>query len=82
MSSKIGILLGGWVRRAKQLFHLLIGIVFLFLTLAGVSVSIELWRDYQRVPSRGPWVFSMVCCFTVLLLIFGLYSFLRARSVR
>ena len=82
MSSKVGILLGGWCRRAKQLFHLLIGIAFLFLTMAGVSVSIELWKDYHQLPDKGPWAFSMVSCFTVLLLLFSLYSFLRARSVR
>lgn len=82
MSSKIGLLLGGWFRRAKQLFHLLIGVAFLFLTMAGVSVSIELWKDFQRIPGKGPWAFSMVACFTVLLLVFSLYSFLRARSVR
>lgn len=69
-------------RQGKQLFHLLIGITFLFLTVAGVSVSIELWKDYQNVPGKSPWAFGMVSSFTVLLLIFGLYSFLRARSVR
>ena len=68
--------------RAQQLFHLLIGVVFLFLAMAGVSVSIKLWQDYQQVPSEGVWGFGMVSTFTVLLLVFCLYSFLRARSVR
>lgn len=82
MASYIGALFGGWLRRARQVFHLLIGIAFLFLTLAGVSVSMRLWEDYRTAPATGPWAFSMVACFTVLLLIFSLYSFLRARSVR
>ena len=68
--------------RARQLFHLLIAILFLFLTLAGLSVSMKLWQDYQSVPGQGVWGFGMVASFTVLLLIFCLYSFLKARSVR
>ena len=82
MPSVTGAIIGPLFRRAKQLFHMLIGVAFLFLTLAGVSVSVELWKDYQKMPGKGPWAFSMVACFTVLLLIFSLYSFLRARSVR
>jgi len=82
MPSITGILIGRLFRRGKQLFHTLIGVAFLFLTVAGVSVSIELWKDYQNVPGKDPWALSMVASFTVLLLIFGLYSFLRARSVR
>ncbi len=82
MLSKTGPMMARLFRRAKQLFHMLIGIAFLLLTVAGVSVSIELWKDYQQMPDKGPWAFSMVASFTALLLIFGLYSFLRARSVR
>lgn len=74
--------LGQMYCRARQLFHLLIAVLFLFLTLAGLSVSLKLWQDYQRVPSQGVWGFGMVASFTVLLLIFCLYSFLKARSVR
>ncbi len=82
MPSSIGILVGQLFRRAKQLFHMLIGVAFLFLTAAGASVSIDLWKEYQTMPNSGPWAFSMVACFTVLLLLFSLYSFLKARSVR
>lgn len=74
--------LGRMYCRARQLFHLLIAILFLFLTLAGLSVSMKLWQDYQNVPNQGVWGFGMVASFTVLLLIFCLYSFLKARSVR
>jgi uncharacterized BrkB/YihY/UPF0761 family membrane protein len=68
--------------RARQLFHVLIGVAFLFLTVAGASVSLKLWQDYQKMPSQGVWSFGMVVSFTVLLLFFGLYSFVKARSVR
>jgi TRAP-type C4-dicarboxylate transport system permease small subunit len=68
--------------RARQLFHLLIAVVFLFFTMAGISVSMKLWQDYQKIPTQGIWGFSMVASFTVLLLIFCLYSFVKARSVR
>jgi len=74
--------LGVLLSRAKQMFHLLIGVVFLFLTVAGVSVSLKLWQDYQKSPAEGLWGFGMVASFTVLLLIFCLYSFVKARSVR
>lgn len=74
--------LGRMYCRARQLFHLLIALLFLFLTLAGLSVSLKLWQDYQHLPSQGVWGFGMVASFTVLLLIFCLYSFVKARSVR
>lgn len=60
----------------------MIGVVFLLLAMAGFSVSIKLWQDYQQLPSQGIWGFGMVATFTVLLLVFCLYSFLKARSVR
>jgi hypothetical protein len=74
--------LGHLFCRARQLFHLLIAVLFLFLTIAGVSVSMKLWQDYRQVPGQGIWGFSMVASFTFLLLIFCLYSFVKARSVR
>ena len=49
--------------------------------LAGAAVSFSLWADYQKAPSEGPWGFGMVAVFTVLLFIFCLYSFAKARSV-
>lgn len=74
--------LGRLFCRMRQVFHLLIAVVFLFFTVAGISVSMKLWQDYQKLPSRGIWSFGMVASFTVLLLIFCLYSFVKARSVR
>jgi uncharacterized membrane protein len=79
---KLSDLLAAWMRHAERLFHMLVGIVFLALTLAGVTVSITEWQYYQRTPSQGLLRFGLLASFTVLLFIFCLYSFLKARSVR
>jgi hypothetical protein len=66
------------------LFHALIGLAFLVLTLVTAWFSIELWSDYRSAP-RQWWVsFELVALpgFTVLLFILCLYSFAKARSVR
>ncbi len=64
------------------MFHLLVGLAFLFLAMAGASVSFVEWRSYRQAPSVGLWRFSLLAGFTVLLIIFGLYSFTKARNVR
>lgn len=69
-------------RRGQQIFHFVVALTFLFLTVAGVSVSIKLWNQYRTLPGEGFESFGLVACFTVVLLIFCLYSFLKARSVR
>jgi uncharacterized membrane protein len=80
--SKLGDLFRGGLRVAERLFHILVGVIFLVLTLAGASVSFNEWQYYQRSPSVG-WVrFGLLASFTALLFIFSLYSFLKARSVR
>ena len=71
----------GW-RHTRRLFHLAVGITFLLLAAAGASQTYAEWRDYARMPGNGLWRFDVVAGFTVLLLIFGLYSFLKARSVK
>ena len=70
------------MRQAERLFHMLVGLVFLVLTFAGVTVSITEWQYYQRSPSQGLVRFGLLASFTVLLFVFCLYSFLKARSVR
>ena len=72
-------------RRAQQLFHLVIGVVFLFLTMGMVTVSLKLWQEYQKMPGQGTLSFAIVAvsiAFTLLLFIFCLYTFVKARSVR
>jgi hypothetical protein len=71
----------GW-RHTRRLFHVLVGIVFLLLAAAGATQSFAEWQAYTERPTNGMWRFELVGGFTVLLLIFGLYSFLKARSVR
>ncbi len=64
------------------MFHMLVGLAFLCLALAGVGVSAAEWRDYLKAPSVGVWRFGLLAGFTVILFILSLYSFVKARSVR
>jgi len=75
-------LIGRWFLHAQRLFHLLVGLTFLLLAAAGATVCFSEWRFRLRDPSVGLIRFGMVAGFTVILIIFGLYSFLKARSVR
>lgn len=75
-------LVGRWFRHAQRMFHMLVGLAFLVLTLAGASVSVKLWNDYRSAPEQGLVSFELVSGFTVLLFILCLYSFAKARSVR
>lgn len=79
---KLSELLSSWMRQAERMFHVLVGMVFLVLAFAGVTVSITEWQYYERSPSQGLLRFGLLASFTVVLFIFCLYSFLKARSVR
>jgi hypothetical protein len=70
------------IRSARRLFHLLVGLAFLVLGVAGAIVSYGEWRIYERVPADGPVKFWVVTGFTAFLFLLGLYSFAKARSVR
>jgi len=80
--SELGELLNRLFLHGQRIFHLLVAVVFFLLTLAGVTVSLAEWRYYQQSPSVGPVRFGLLAGFTVLLFIFCLYSFVKARSVR
>jgi hypothetical protein len=67
---------------AQRLLQLLIGVAFLCLAFAGASVALSEWLFYRREPSAGLVRFYLVGGFTVLLILFSLYSFAKARSVR
>jgi hypothetical protein len=71
----------GW-RHTQRLFHVAVGMVFLLLAAAGATQAFAEWQAYTRKPMNGMWRFEIVAGFTVLLLLFGVYSFLKARSVR
>ena len=70
------------MRQVERMFHVLVGLVFLVLTFAGATVSITEWQYYESSPSQGLLRFGLLASFTVVLFIFCLYSFLKARSVR
>lgn len=71
----------GW-RQARRIFHVLIGITFFFFAAAGATLSYSEWQAYAREPASGIWRFAMLSSFTILLLIFGVYSIAKARNVR
>ncbi len=80
--SKLGDLFVRWFLNVRRLFQMLVGLAFLFLAVAGAAVSFSEWRFYRMAPSVGLARFGLVAGFTVLLVIFGLYSFLKARSIK
>ena len=80
--SRLGSLLHYWFLNAKRLFHLLIALAFMILTLAGASLTFTEWEGYRKTPEVGLIHFTMFGGFTVFLAILCLYSFAKARSVR
>lgn len=71
----------GW-RQAQRLFHFLVGLAFMALAGVGVSVSMEAWRLHLSNPSVSLFRFYLFTAFTIVLVFFCLFSFLKARSVR
>ena len=71
----------GW-RQARRIFHVLVGITFLFFAAAGATLSYSEWQAYSREPANGVWRFAMLSSFTVLLVVFGVHSIAKARNVR
>ncbi len=80
--NKIGNLFSKWFRHAQRVFHMLVGLAFLFLATAGAFVSLSEWRLYRQSSSVGLVRFCLLATFTVVLIVFCLYSFAKARSVR
>lgn len=80
--SKLGNLISQSLRNVRRLFHMLVGLAFLALAMAGVTASLAEWQDYLRYPSGGLVRAILFASLTVLLIIFCLYSFLKARSIR
>jgi hypothetical protein len=71
----------GW-RHTRRLFHVLVGLTFLLFAGIGASLTYSEWHAYAQNPSNGMWRLGTIAGFSLLLVIFGLYSFLKARSVR
>lgn len=80
--SRLTSLLAGWFRQTQRLFHMLVGVAFLVLAIAGAGVCLSEWSDYRKAPEVGLFTVGLIGAFTVLLVVFGLYSFLKARSIR
>lgn len=70
-----------WFLNAKRLFHLLVTLAFMLLTLAGAMLTYAEWEGYRKAPEQGLVHFAMFGGFTVFLAILCLYSYVKARSV-
>ena len=64
------------------MFHLLIALLFMGLTLMSGSLTYSEWEGYRKTPEQGAVYFAMFGGFTVFLAILCLYSFVKARNVR
>jgi hypothetical protein len=80
--SRLGNLLHYWFLNAQRLFHMLIGLAFMLLTLVGAALTFVEWEGYRKSPQAGLVHFTMFGGFTVFLAILCLYSFVKARNVR
>ncbi len=80
--SQIASLLRHCFLNLKRLFHLLITLAFMFLTLVGASQTYLAWEVYQNAPDTGSLEFKIYGGLTVLLAILCLYSYVKARNVR
>lgn len=79
---RLGNLLHKWYLHAQRLFHMLVGVCFMALAIAGAMVTFNQWTDYRKRPQEG-WVEAAIYAgFTVFLVILSLYSFVKARNVR
>jgi hypothetical protein len=77
-----GRLMARWYRQAQRLFHMVVGLVFLGFAAAGGVVTAAEWSFYRQAPEVGLTRLVLLASFTVFLIILGLYTFLKARSVR
>ena len=70
------------IRQAQRVFHALIGLAFLLLSIAGGVLAFSEWRTYRENQMNGMMQFGFTAGFTLLLIVLSLYSFVKARSVR
>jgi len=80
--SKLGYLFRQLFRNAQRLFHLLVGLAFLALAVAGATVAFAEWQNYLKTPAQGLVAFVLYASFTVFLVILCLYTFVKARNIR
>lgn len=70
------------LRQAKRLLDFVMGLAFLLFAAAGGEVALRLWKEHVNHPEHSLAGFDVIASFTVVLIIFSLYSFAKARSVR
>jgi TRAP-type C4-dicarboxylate transport system permease small subunit len=70
------------VRQAHRLLEFVVGLAFFVLAAGCISLSFNQWYRHQMTPSTGLSLFYMFASFSLVLLFCGLYSFLKARSIR
>jgi len=69
-------------RQARRVGHTLIAFIFFVMAGVGVFVSLEEWTSHRQAPSEDLLRLSVFGGFTVFLIIMGLLSLLKARSIR
>ncbi len=80
--SRLGNLFRNWYLNAQRLFHMLVGVCFMALAVAGAMVSFNAWMGYRKRPQEGWAEAAIYAGFTIFLAILCLYSFVKARNVR
>jgi TRAP-type C4-dicarboxylate transport system permease small subunit len=70
------------VRQAHRIVEFVVGLAFFALAAGCLSLSLTQWHKYQANPSAGLSLFYMFASFSLVLVFCGLYSFLKARSIR
>ena len=80
--SRLGSLFRSLFLNAQRLFHLLVALAFMVLTVMGASLTWSEWEGHQKTPGQEMIHFWMFGGFTIFLAILCLYSFAKARSVR
>jgi hypothetical protein len=69
-------------RLARRLGHMLIAFSFFVMAAAGAFVSLEEWMSHRQAPQDDWLRLSAFGGFTLFLIIMGLLSLLKAKSVR
>jgi TRAP-type C4-dicarboxylate transport system permease small subunit len=78
--------LGNRLHRAKTQAHrileFVVGVLFMILAAACITVCMTQWHKYVENPATGLSLFYMFVVFSLVLFFCSLYSFLKARSIR
>ena len=80
--SRLGSLVRHLFLNVQRLFHLVIALLFMLLTVATASQTYLEWQDYRKTPTAGLLYFRLYAGLSVFLAILCLYSFVKAKNVR